>query len=143
MPRANRIRALREARGWSQQDVARRLGCAQSQVDRLEKSERRMTVDWLLRLAAVFGVPVNALVPELGGGPADHTEAELLERWRRASAINRQSVLNLLRTISPDARGALDEEPPADLTSSRTRGGFTLHEDGDDAPLQPSAPLRR
>ncbi|WP_075798616.1 helix-turn-helix domain-containing protein [Roseomonas gilardii] len=63
----NTIRALRQERGWSQAALAEKLGTSQSQVDRLEKGDRRLTVDWLERIAQAFGTTTEAL---LGGATA-------------------------------------------------------------------------
>lgn len=47
----NRIREFRQARGWTLQQLADAAGTTKSQIDKLEKGERRLTVDWLMRLA--------------------------------------------------------------------------------------------
>lgn len=47
----NRIRDLRTARGWTLQQLADASGTSKSQIDKLEKGERRLTVDWMVRLA--------------------------------------------------------------------------------------------
>ena len=63
----NRIRELREALGWSQTDLALKLDpkTSQPQIDRLEKGDRRLTVDWLALLAKALGVnPSDLLLRE-------------------------------------------------------------------------------
>jgi transcriptional regulator with XRE-family HTH domain len=47
----NRIRELRHARGWTLQRLADAVGTTKSQIDKLEKGFRRLTVDWMVRLA--------------------------------------------------------------------------------------------
>jgi phage repressor protein C with HTH and peptisase S24 domain len=47
----NHIRELRTAKGWSLQQLADASGTSKSQIDKLEKGERRLTVDWMVRLA--------------------------------------------------------------------------------------------
>jgi phage repressor protein C with HTH and peptisase S24 domain len=61
----NRIRALREALGWSQHELAARLEprTSQPQIDRLEKGDRRLTVDWMTRVADALGVAAENLLP--------------------------------------------------------------------------------
>jgi transcriptional regulator with XRE-family HTH domain len=61
----NRIREFREAKGLSQQALAERIGTSQPQMDRLEKGQRRLTQDWMLRIAR-----------ELGCRPADILSSE-------------------------------------------------------------------
>lgn len=52
------IRALRHRRGWSQEDVARRMGTTQTAIARLEnpKLVLRSTMKTLMKVAAVFDV---------------------------------------------------------------------------------------
>jgi len=47
----NRIREYRQARGWSLQRLADAAGTSKGQIDKLEKGARRLTVDWMVRLA--------------------------------------------------------------------------------------------
>jgi transcriptional regulator with XRE-family HTH domain len=47
----NRIKELREALGLSQQQLAARVGTSQPQIDRLEGGTRKLTEDWMRRLA--------------------------------------------------------------------------------------------
>lgn len=50
------IRALRQQRGWSQAECARRLGMKQSVLSRLECEEGKITLKTIMRLAAAFDV---------------------------------------------------------------------------------------
>lgn len=47
----NRIKDLREARDLTAQQLAKLAGTTQAQISRLENGERRLTVEWLMRLA--------------------------------------------------------------------------------------------
>lgn len=51
----NRIREIREKTGMTLQQVADLVGTDRSQVNRLERGERRLTTEWLERLAGAFG----------------------------------------------------------------------------------------
>ncbi len=57
-----RLRELRQARGLSQAELARRSAMATSTVSRLESGERRLAVDHLAPLAAALAVPVGELI---------------------------------------------------------------------------------
>lgn len=58
-----RLRALREAKGWSQDDLARRAKLTKPYVSMLETGVRKQpSLPTLRRLAKVFGVPLTVLL---------------------------------------------------------------------------------
>lgn len=59
---ALRLREMREARGWSQTDVADRLGVDRPLVARTETGRHLITLDVLARYAAVHGCSIAAIV---------------------------------------------------------------------------------
>lgn len=64
----NRVRELREARGWTQADLARRIrrhpATTANQVSRLETGDRRLTQEWIQLIADALGCdPGNLLSP--------------------------------------------------------------------------------
>lgn len=65
--RMNKIRQIREAKGLSLEKVA--LACSPQttakQIQRLERGERRLTTDWIERLAKALGVRPAEIVPSL------------------------------------------------------------------------------
>ncbi len=63
----NRIRDFRAARGWSLQRLAEAAGTSKSQIDKLEKGERRLTVDWMVRLAKPLGCDPRDLMETFPG----------------------------------------------------------------------------
>lgn len=63
MPK-NRIAELRQALGWSQEDLAKKAGTTNQQIGRLESGTRRLTVDWMERVSRALGVtPAELLEP--------------------------------------------------------------------------------
>lgn len=70
----NRIRHYRKMRGWTQKDLARRLGTTAASVSRLEMAEMTVSTDWLQKFAEIFHVqiadlldePARARIPMLG-----------------------------------------------------------------------------
>lgn len=72
----SRLKALREAAGLTQQQVADALGKAQSEIARLERGERRVTLDWAVRLAPLYSVdPAQLLADLAGAAPAPRPAA--------------------------------------------------------------------
>lgn len=60
----NRLKELREKANLSPQKLAERIGTTRQQIFKLEKGERRLTLEWLQRLAAGLGVEPSNLLPE-------------------------------------------------------------------------------
>lgn len=63
MPLSDRIRLLREQRGWSQNQLARMTGIPQPTIWHLEKGEiERPNVESLRLIADAFQVTIDSLV---------------------------------------------------------------------------------
>jgi len=65
----NCLKAMREAKGWSQGELARRLGVSRQTINAVETDKYDPSLPLALRMAKVFGVAV----PELF---VDHWEPE-------------------------------------------------------------------
>ena len=57
-----KLRLLREVQGWTPERVAHAAGLAERQVQRIERGERTMPLDAVLRLARAFGKPLREVV---------------------------------------------------------------------------------
>jgi putative transcriptional regulator len=57
----NRVRDHREAQGWSQGELARRLGVSRQTVNAVETDKYDPSLPLALRMAMLFAVPVNEL----------------------------------------------------------------------------------
>jgi transcriptional regulator with XRE-family HTH domain len=62
MALADRVRALRAERGWSQTDLAARITAAPAQVSRYESGRTAPSADTVIRLAETFGVSCDYLL---------------------------------------------------------------------------------
>jgi transcriptional regulator with XRE-family HTH domain len=51
----NRIKELRDLQGLSQEELGKRVGTTQPQIQRLETGERKLTEDWMRRIAKGLG----------------------------------------------------------------------------------------
>lgn len=60
----NRIRELRKAIGLTQEEVAETVGTSPQQIARLERSQRRLSEDWMRRIAPALGVSLAALLSD-------------------------------------------------------------------------------
>jgi putative transcriptional regulator len=57
----NRVKLHREAQGWSQGELARRLGVSRQTVNAVETDKYDPSLPLALRMAKLFGVPVDAM----------------------------------------------------------------------------------
>lgn len=61
----NRIKELRRLRGLTQDGLGKRVGTGRSQIVKLERGERRLTVEWMRRLARALDChPADLLANE-------------------------------------------------------------------------------
>ena len=56
---ARRVRELRTARGWSQDELAAKSGLHRSYVGIIERGEKSATLDTVERIAKAFNVEVS------------------------------------------------------------------------------------
>lgn len=61
-----RLRALRQARGWTLEDLAARAHLGASTISRIETGQRRLAVDQLVTLARALGITVDDLLADDG-----------------------------------------------------------------------------
>lgn len=62
------LRALREARGWSQAALGKRLGLSQERVSAIERRPERITVQQLLTV--LMALDAELLLQSRAAGPA-------------------------------------------------------------------------
>jgi transcriptional regulator with XRE-family HTH domain len=60
----SRIRKLRVARRWSQQELSMRAGISTPHISSIERSKRQPSLEYARRMANALGVPLNALCDE-------------------------------------------------------------------------------
>ena len=64
MERSNRIKELRDAAGLSQASLGKAVGTSGEQIRKLESGERRLTLDWMARLAKGLKCELAELLAE-------------------------------------------------------------------------------
>lgn len=110
---SNRIREWRQTRGWTLQQLADGTGTSKSQIDKLEKGERRLTVDWMVRLAKPLGCDPRDLLASMpphkpvkfGTGPAPVSQSSFATLPVRGAARGGKAQEMFL------ADGAIDHVP--------------------------------
>lgn len=63
------LRALRLANGWSQKQLAEKLGLSQSRVARIERDPLSISVEQLLKVLSALGANVRIHVDTEGASP--------------------------------------------------------------------------
>lgn len=59
---SEKLKALREARGLTQQQVAQRVGISKAMISAYETASKAPSIEVLIRLSRLFGVSVDYLV---------------------------------------------------------------------------------
>lgn len=85
-----RVKKLRESRGWSQGELAKRAGVTRSAISTYEQGLRTPSADVLCALAKTFGVPADRLL-----GLAEGRMVDLAGLSQRDEALVRELVESL------------------------------------------------
>lgn len=86
----NNIRELRKRRGWTQVELAERLGCTQGMITAYESGRKYPNIDRTIKLSAVFGVSLDRLV--FGGAVPERKDNVQIERprlWKKFCEIEK------------------------------------------------------
>ncbi len=91
------ITAYRQARGWTEYQLAERSGLPQSTISSWYRKKMVPTVSSLEKICAAFGLPLSQLFAE-EDAPVSLTESQkkLLERWSRLSEEQQAVVFALI-----------------------------------------------
>jgi transcriptional regulator with XRE-family HTH domain len=67
---AQRLRLLRQQRGWSLEQLAQASGVSKAMLSKVERAEASPTAQLLGKLSGAFGLTLGALLADGDGGPA-------------------------------------------------------------------------
>lgn len=108
---SNLIRPLREGRGLSQNRLAELVGTSGQQIGNLERGDRRLTDDWMRRIARALGVePWELLEPTHNPARLQEAQAAQLGARKRAAALPSRIEIAL---SNPLLLGLIEMLPPA------------------------------
>lgn len=119
-----RIRSLRQARGWSLDVLARRAGLTPSTLSRIETGERRMALDQLVPIARALDTSLDRLVEAPDDADVvirpepQHAPGRTMWVLSRDTAVPGMVVAKL--RITPE------QEVPAELPVHPGREWFTV-----------------
>jgi transcriptional regulator with XRE-family HTH domain len=106
---AERLAALRLARGWSLEDLAARSGVSRGALSRIERAEVSPTAAQLNRLCVAFGWTLSRLMAAAEGGAQALVRAAEQPAWTDATTGFRR------RAASPPGAGLRAEIVEAEL----------------------------
>lgn len=66
-----KIRTLRKSKGWTQVDLAEKLGTSQKVITTYETGRHKPPLEWLPTLARLFGVSIEELIGKNGVKPQE------------------------------------------------------------------------
>jgi transcriptional regulator with XRE-family HTH domain len=103
MPLGERMKELRKQHGWSQGELAEKVGTDARQISRYENGRITPSLDVVARLAEVLNISIDYLVIE-GAVPrplhvADHGLGERLGSLGELSEEDRASLLNVFDAL--------------------------------------------
>jgi transcriptional regulator with XRE-family HTH domain len=103
MPLGERVKELRKEQGWSQGELAERVGTDARQISRYENGRITPSLDVVARLAEVLDVSIDYLVIEgMARRPlhvVDHGLGERLGLLAELTAEDRSALLNVLDAL--------------------------------------------
>lgn len=94
------ITAYREARGWTEYQLAERSGLPQSTISSWYRKNMVPTVPSLEKICQAFGITLSQLFAE-GEAPVVLTESQrtLLEQWNKLSAEQQNALFALIAVM--------------------------------------------
>lgn len=99
-PFRERLRAVREQRGYSQEDLAKRAGMQPSAVSHFETGARKPSFDNLRRLADALEVTTDYLLGRVADSTGLAAPEQLFRNYEKLKADDRQFVDRMVRELA-------------------------------------------
>lgn len=87
-----RLKAFREKRGWSQDDLAARVGTSRSAISTYEHDSRKPRVEMVVRLASAFGIKPRDLLDDVDDDALDMADLRYLQGLRQPEVAARLGI---------------------------------------------------
>jgi transcriptional regulator with XRE-family HTH domain len=114
----NRIGVLRRERGLSLAALAKAAGTTKAQIQKLERGDRRLSLDWMERLANALQVKPSDLLPESAvscqHGPEEREILEIVSKLPEGERVTVvRMAVELMATLRrlEERDGGLDDLP--------------------------------
>ena len=101
----NNLKVLRESNGYTQQQVADKIGVTQQAIQKYETQKNEPDINTLKMLADVFEVSVDYLIDHraLGQDPnyaISKDEYTVIEYYRKLDTQSRGAILHIMKKLS-------------------------------------------
>jgi transcriptional regulator with XRE-family HTH domain len=93
-----RIAFLRKEKGLSLEDVAKAAGTTKAQIQKLERGDRRLSLEWMGRLAKAMNTKISELLPPEEVAE-ESEEAAILEILARLPDRDRAALIGIVRRL--------------------------------------------
>jgi transcriptional regulator with XRE-family HTH domain len=102
-----RITRVRKERGYTQIELAEKIGIIQSIVSAIERDERRLSAEMAVRFSLALNVSLDDLLKPVSGKPKQGRKAsrKVLRRLEQIEALPPTQQTALLRTIDAVLKG--------------------------------------
>jgi transcriptional regulator with XRE-family HTH domain len=94
-----RLARLRKERGYTQMELAAKIGILQTLVTDYERGKLRLNADMILRFSTALEVSTDDLLQPGGPKPLRKPSRKVLRRLERIEGLPTRQQLTLLRTI--------------------------------------------
>jgi len=104
-----RLARLRKERGFTQVEIAERVGIIQALVSDYERDKLRLNAEMVVRFAAALEITTDELLkPKGSGGPLRRKPSlRMLRRLEKIESLPAHQQTTLLKTIDTFLRGAV------------------------------------
>ena len=117
-----KIRQLRKQRGFTQTELAGRIGIQQSDLSRMEKGEYRVSLDTLFRILSEFDMGIGQFFDEVARETFSFRDARLIQDFNTLTPDAQREVQEFVafkRSQTTDAHGQASPGQAVDSLPSR------------------------
>lgn len=95
-----RLRAYRNQKGWSQEEMAERAGFHPTYIGQLERGEKNATVESISRVSNALGIPLSVLFENISPQPKQRDiPAQCYEIIQKQPLKDQEVLLKMLRNV--------------------------------------------
>ena len=95
---ASKITQLRKEKGWSQGELATRIGASREIIGKYERNENSPSIEMTLKIARAFGVTVDFLLGEGEFGAYDKETVQRIQNIQKMDDSTRSILFNVIDT---------------------------------------------